>query len=127
MDGDGRLDVIVGKMRFAHPHGQPDPDIDATPFLYVFQNLAMTDSRTGGPITLKPFLVDGNAAAVLGTTDAGMGVGRHFSVGHVNTDGIMRHLRRHEGRPRGVSSGNSHPNVPVSRAAWTIHLIQLRC
>ena len=89
MDGDGRLDVIVGKMRFAHPHGQPDPDIDATPFLYVFQNLAATDPNSHGPITLKPFLVDGNAAAVLGTTDAGMGVGRHFSVGHVNTDGIM--------------------------------------
>ena len=89
MDGDGRPDVIGGKMRFAHPYDQNDPDPDGTPFIYVFKNIATPDPNSGGPITLKPILVDGNAAAAAGTTDAGMGVGRQFAVGHVNTDGIM--------------------------------------
>jgi hypothetical protein len=89
MDGDGRPDVIGGKMRFAHPYDQNDPDPDGTPYLYVFQNIAAKDPNSGGPITLKPILVDGNASAMEGTTDAGMGVGRQFSVGHVNTDGIV--------------------------------------
>ena len=89
MDGDGRPDVIGGKMRFAHPYDQNDPDPDGTPYLYVFQNIAAKDPNSGGPITLKPILVDGNPMAMEGSTDAGMGVGRQFSVGHVNTDGIM--------------------------------------
>jgi hypothetical protein len=89
MDGDGRPDVIGGKMRFAHPYDQNDPDPDGTPYLYVFKNIAATDPNSGGPITLKPILVDGNPTAMEGSTDAGMGVGRQFSVGHVNTDGIM--------------------------------------
>jgi len=89
MDGDGRPDVIGGKMRFAHPYDQNDPDPDGTPYLYVFKNVAATDPNGGGPITLKPILVDGNPMAMEGSTDAGMGVGRQFSVGHVNTDGIM--------------------------------------
>jgi hypothetical protein len=89
MDGDGRPDVIAGKERFAHPHGQPDPDIDGTPYVYVFQNVATADSRTGAPITLTPHLVDGAEGQMAGSVASGMGVGRHFSVGHVNTDGIM--------------------------------------
>jgi hypothetical protein len=89
MDGDGRPDVIGGKMRYAHPINQNDPDPHGTPFLYVFKNTATTDTRTGAPITLTPILVDGNAAAMEGTQDAGMGVGRQFAVGHVNTDGIV--------------------------------------
>ena len=89
MDGDGRPDVIGGKMRFAHPYDQNDPDPDGTPYLYVFHNIAAKDPNSGGPITLKPILVDGNAAAMEGSTDAGMGVGRQFAVGHVNTDGIL--------------------------------------
>jgi hypothetical protein len=89
MDGDGRPDVIGGKMRFAHPYDQNDPDPDGTPYLYVFHNIAAKDPNSGGPITLKPILVDGDPTAKEGTTDAGMGVGRQFSVGHVNTDGIM--------------------------------------
>jgi hypothetical protein len=89
MDGDGRPDVITGKMRFAHPHGQPDPDIDGRPYLYVFKNVAQTDTRTGAPITLQPVLVDPLTNGAIGTPDGGMGVGRQFSVGHVNTDGIM--------------------------------------
>ena len=89
MDGDGRPDVIAGKMRYAHPRGQGDADLEGTPYIYVFQNLATPDPNSGGPITLKPMLVDGDPAATVGTTAGGMGVGRHFSVGHVNTDGIM--------------------------------------
>jgi hypothetical protein len=89
MDGDGRPDVIGGKMRFAHPYDQNDPDPDGTPYLYVFKNIAATDPNSGGPITLKPILVDGNPTAMEGSPAAGMGVGRQFSVGHVNTDGIM--------------------------------------
>jgi hypothetical protein len=90
MDGDGRPDVIGGKMRFAHPYSQNDPDPDGVPYLYVFKNTATPDANNpGSPITLKPILVDGNPAAANGTTDKGMGVGRQFSVGHVNTDGII--------------------------------------
>jgi hypothetical protein len=89
MDGDGRPDVISGKMRFAHPYNQNDPDPDGAPYLYVFKNMAVTDPNSGGPITLKPVLVDGNPGAAKGSTDSGMGVGRQFSVGHVNTDGIV--------------------------------------
>jgi hypothetical protein len=89
MDGDGRPDVIGGKMRFAHPYNQNDPDPDGAPYLYVFKNMATPDPNNGGPITLKPILVDGDPTAAPGTTAAGMGVGRQFSIGHVNTDGIM--------------------------------------
>ena len=89
MDGDGRPDVIGGKMRFAHPYDQGDPDPDGVPYIYVFKNTATPDTRTGAPITLTPNLVDGNAMATEGTTDAGMGVGRQIAIGHANTDGIM--------------------------------------
>src|SRR5450432_1691895 len=89
MDGDGRPDVIGGKMRYAHPRGQGDPDLEGTPYLYVFKNVATPDPNSGGPITLKPMLVDGDPTAAVGTPAGGFGVGRHFSVGHVNTDGIM--------------------------------------
>jgi hypothetical protein len=88
MDGDGRPDVITGKMRFAHPNGYGDPDLTGTPYLYVFQNVATPDSRNGGPITLKPIKVDGDPAQTAGTPAGGMGVGRQLSVGHINTDGI---------------------------------------
>jgi FG-GAP-like repeat len=89
MDGDGRLDVVAGKMRFAHPHGYGDPDSDSAPYIYVFKNIAATDPNSGGPITLKPMLVDGAEGQTAGSVAAGMGVGRHMSIGHVNTDGIM--------------------------------------
>ena len=89
MDGDGRPDVIAGKMRFAHPHTYNDPDPDSTPYLYVFKNVAMPDARSGAPITLQPILVDGDPNKMPGTPDGGMGVGRQLAVGHVNTDGIM--------------------------------------
>jgi hypothetical protein len=89
MDGDGRPDVIGGKMRFAHPYDQGDPDPDGVPYIYVFQNQAKADAHTGAPITLVPFKVDGDTTATEGTAAAGMGVGRQIAVGHANKDGIM--------------------------------------
>jgi hypothetical protein len=90
MDGDGRPDIVTGKMRFAHPYGYGDPDPDGVPYLYVFKNVAAADPNSGGPITLQPVLIDplGNPGQV-GTPPGGMGVGRQLAVGHVNTDGIM--------------------------------------
>jgi hypothetical protein len=90
MDNDGRPDVIAGKMRFAHPYSQNDPDPDGTPYLYVFKNVATPDPNIPGlPITLKPMLVDGDPTMASGTVGAGLGIGRQFAVGHVNTDGII--------------------------------------
>jgi hypothetical protein len=89
MDGDGRPDVISGKMRFACPYDCADLDPDGTPYIYVFRNVATPDPRNGAPITLQPFLVDGDPTASEGTPAAGMGVGRQIAIGHVNTDGIM--------------------------------------
>ena len=93
MDGDGRPDVVTGKMRFAHPLEENDPDPKGVPYIYVFKNVAAADPNSGGPITLKPVRVDGvdnySAAAAEGTPEAGMGVGRQLAVGHVNGDGIM--------------------------------------
>jgi len=89
MDGDGRPDVITGKMRFAHPHGYGDPDSDSTPYLYVFKNVAQPDTRTGAPITLQPVLVDPLTPGAIGTPAGGMGVGRQLAIGHVDTNGIM--------------------------------------
>ena len=37
MDGDGMTDMITGKMRFAHPDGYGDPDLQGDPVNYVFQ------------------------------------------------------------------------------------------
>src|SRR5260370_18336811 len=84
MDGDGRPDVITGKMRFAHPHGYGDPDSDSTPYLYVFKNVAQTDSRTGSPITLKPVLVDPLTPGAIATPPRGMGVRRQVAITHAN-------------------------------------------
>ena len=93
MDGDGRPDVVTGKMRFAHPLEENDPDPKGVPYIYVFKNVA--DAAAPGGIKLTPVRVDGvdnyTAAApgTIGTPAGGMGVGRHYSIGHVNTDGIV--------------------------------------
>jgi hypothetical protein len=92
MDGDGRPDVITGKMRYAHPRGYGDPDLEATPVLYVFKNVGTPDARPGAggsPITLQPVLVDPiGTPGMIGTPEGGVGVGRQLAVGHINTDGI---------------------------------------
>jgi hypothetical protein len=95
MDGDGRPDIVTGKMRFAHPLEEFDPDPKGVPYIYVFKNVAAKDPNSGAPITLQPIRVDGVDAYAAsgpgseGTPEAGMGVGRQLAVGHVNSDGIM--------------------------------------
>jgi hypothetical protein len=82
MDGDGMKDIVTGKMRFAHPNGYGDPDLEGDPVSYVFQFKHATPPVSGMvTITAKP----------LDTSPANMkaGVGRQIAVGHVNTDGIM--------------------------------------
>jgi hypothetical protein len=89
MDGDGRPDVITGKMRFAHPLAENDPDPNGVPYIYVFKNVAMPGPG-GAPITLQPVLVDpsGTPGAV-GTPEGGMGVGRQLAVGYIDDNAIM--------------------------------------
>ncbi|HVJ22180.1 MAG TPA: VCBS repeat-containing protein [Polyangiaceae bacterium] len=77
MDGDGVSDIITGKMRFAHPDGYGDPDIQGAPVLYVFKAVR-GGSLASGDVTFEPILVDSE-----------VGVGRNLSVGHINTDGKM--------------------------------------
>jgi len=92
MNGDGRPDVVTGKMRFAHPLNQGDPDPNGVPYLYVFKNTAAaggTDPANGGPITLTPILIDGKEGPAAGSPDAGMGVGRQLAVGYINNDAIL--------------------------------------
>jgi hypothetical protein len=84
MDGDGVPDIVVGKMRFAHPNGYGDPDLLGDPVIYVFKTKRNTPSAAnGGSVTFEPHLID--------TSPVGMksGVGRQVAVGHVNKDGIM--------------------------------------
>jgi hypothetical protein len=80
MDGDGVPDVISGKMRFAHPIEEQDPDPLGTPELWVWKTVRnKTPSYDPtSKVTFEPHMVDNEA-----------GVGRQFSVGHINTDGIM--------------------------------------
>jgi hypothetical protein len=90
MDADGRLDIVTGKMRFAHPYGYGDPDADGVPYIYVFKNVAAADAKSGAPITFQPVLVDPSGTpGAIGTPEGGVGVGRQLAVGHVNTDGKM--------------------------------------
>ena len=77
MDGDNVPDIVVGKMRFAHPLDQGDPDSQGMPVLYVFKTVRNKPS-VAGSVTFEPHLVDN----VVGT-------GRQLSVGHINTDGIV--------------------------------------
>ncbi|HVJ21977.1 MAG TPA: VCBS repeat-containing protein, partial [Polyangiaceae bacterium] len=77
MDGDGIRDIVTGKMRFAHPNGYGDPDINGDPVIYVFRTVR-TGSNQSGDAYFEPVMVD----------DV-VGVGRQIAVGHLNTDGIM--------------------------------------
>jgi hypothetical protein len=91
MDGDGVPDVITGKMRFAHPLDQNDPDPHGVPYLYVFKTVRDANPGVSGMAHFEAKLVDGGmpGAAEGATGMAGaVGVGRQLSVGHINTDGI---------------------------------------
>ena len=90
MNGDGRPDIVTGKMRFAHPLNQGDPDPNGVPYIYIFKNVAATDPHNGGPITLQPVLVDPmGAPGTLGTPEGGMGVGRQLAVGYIDGDQVL--------------------------------------
>lgn len=83
MDGDGVPDIISGKMRFAHPIDERDPDPLGAPELWVWKTKRNTkppydDGQATSMTYLEPHMVDNEA-----------GVGRQFSVGHANDDGIM--------------------------------------
>ena len=71
LDGDGLLDIVVGKRMWAHP---PPKDIepDAPPVLYWFQ---LQRDGTGGA-TFVPRLIDNKS-----------GVGVQVTVADVNADG----------------------------------------
>jgi hypothetical protein len=80
MDGDGVADIVTGKMRYAHPDGYGDPDLQGTPYLYVFRVNRSQTGADGSPVALDRYRVDDVS-----------GVGRQIAVGHINAheDGIM--------------------------------------
>ncbi len=76
MDGDGLLDIVTGKSYWAHPDAEgtpPSEDVRGTPYLYVFRLV-----RKPGGAMFEPHLVGEKS-----------GVGRQFSVGDVNGDGVL--------------------------------------
>jgi hypothetical protein len=91
MDGDGVLDIVTGKMRFAHPLNQGDPDPHGEPYIYVLKTVREGTTPASGKAHFEPHLVDGTPTAAEGATglNGGVGVGRQVTVGHVNTDGII--------------------------------------
>ena len=90
MDGDGVPDIVTGKMRFAHPYDQNDPDPDGEPYLYVFKTVQEMHPGVSGKAHFELHLVDGSPTAAKGATGmlGGVGVGRQIAVGHINLDGI---------------------------------------
>ncbi len=107
MDGDGRPDVIAGKERFAHPHGQPDP---GHPDWHAVHS---TSSRTSP----RPIRTQAGLSRLLNVLLVDAGRRRHDR--HAGSIALLRngrrsallrrprehrrdhgHLRRHEGRPR---------------------------
>jgi hypothetical protein len=90
MDGDGVPDLITGKMRFAHPLDQGDPDPHGEPYLYVFKTVREATPGVSGKAHFEPHLVDGSPTATEGATGmlGGVGVGRQLAVGQINADGI---------------------------------------
>jgi hypothetical protein len=90
MDGDGVPDIITGKMRFAHPLDQYDPDPHGQPYLYVFKTVREATPGKSGMAHFEAHLVDGNAAWTEGATGmtGGVGVGRQLAIGQINGDGI---------------------------------------
>ncbi len=71
IDGDGLTDVVTGKRRWAHgPKGDPEPN--AAPVLYWFQQVRDGDGR----VTFKPHLIDDDS-----------GVGTQVTVADMSGDG----------------------------------------
>jgi hypothetical protein len=99
MDGDGLPDLVIGKMRFAHPYDQNDPDPDGIAYSFVFK-LIRDPSKPGGAwfephqietgVTDTPQLPMAAPPPYMAPVGSGTayGVGRQVTVGHLNMDGI---------------------------------------
>ncbi|HVU49426.1 MAG TPA: VCBS repeat-containing protein [Polyangia bacterium] len=90
MNGDGIPDIVIGKMRFAHPLSYGDPDPMGVPYSYVLETKHTPAAATGalgagGPISFVPHEIDPVPDPATGIKS---GVGRQIAVGHINTDGI---------------------------------------
>jgi hypothetical protein len=99
MDGDGLPDLVTGKMRYAHPYDQGDPDPDGIAYSFVFK-LVRDKTKPGGAY-FEPHQIETGvtntpelpmAAPPIYTAPVGsgtaFGVGRQVTVGHLNMDGI---------------------------------------
>jgi hypothetical protein len=99
MDGDGLPDIVIGKMRFAHPYDQNDPDPDGIAYSFVFK-LVRDATKPGGAwfephqietgVTDTPALPNAAPPPYMAPVGSGTayGVGRQVTVGHLNMDGI---------------------------------------
>jgi VCBS repeat protein len=99
MDGDGLPDIVIGKMRFAHPYDQNDPDPDGIAYSFVFK-LVRDATKPGGAYfephqietgtTNTPALPNAAPPPYMAPVGSGTayGVGRQVTVGHLNMDGI---------------------------------------
>jgi hypothetical protein len=90
MNGDGIPDIVTGKMRFAHPLDQHDPDPHGDPVLYVLETVRDGATPASGMAHFVAHMADPSPTGPEGATGmAGrIGVGRQIAVGHINMDGI---------------------------------------
>jgi hypothetical protein len=58
LNGDGLLDVVVGKRYYAHPSTNPDPGSEEPPLIQWFEL-----SRAGGTVTFTPHTVHSDSGA----------------------------------------------------------------
>ncbi len=87
MDGDGIPDLVVGKMRFAHPYDQNDPDPDGIAYSFVFKTVR--DKTKPGGAYFVPHQIETGTTNTPALPNTAYGVGRQVTVGHLNMDGIM--------------------------------------
>ena len=74
MDGDGVLDLVVGKRPMSHLFSLTDPDPFGAPVMYVYKTVR--NPKAPGGAEFVPELVNNNS-----------GVGAHFAVADLNGDG----------------------------------------
>ncbi len=77
MDGDGLPDIVTGKMHFANPYDQDDPDPDGVPYIYIFKLVRDASPPESGKAHFEGHVIDDT-----------VGVGRQIAIGHANLDGI---------------------------------------